>query len=161
MADEDPTLAALVMDRGVPLGNSVGIDGRRALHVKIRNKLTEPLPVAVVPAQPENFTVYNEVLAVPTSSETTILTYTVPADTESILKKIFTNADVIAEYRVKLNGTTFAKKFSYYTQYYCDFDFSDGLNFDAGDVITVTAINNRPQAGDFNATAVLIDVSTL
>jgi len=33
MANETPSIAALQMDRGLPLGNSEGVDGRRALHV--------------------------------------------------------------------------------------------------------------------------------
>jgi len=32
--NENPVLAALVMDRDTPIGNSPGIDTRRALHVK-------------------------------------------------------------------------------------------------------------------------------
>lgn len=37
MAEENAN-SALIMDRGIPLGNSEDIDGRRALHVKIKNE---------------------------------------------------------------------------------------------------------------------------
>lgn len=48
MADnETPTNAALLMDRGIPIGNSSGDDGRRALHTKIKNNPDEPIYVAV------------------------------------------------------------------------------------------------------------------
>jgi len=51
MALETPTNSSLIMDRGIPLGNSEDIDQRRALHVKIKNKNSEPIPVATVPVQ--------------------------------------------------------------------------------------------------------------
>lgn len=47
MATEDPTNASLLMDRGLPLGNSLDTVGRRALHVKVRNLVSEPIPVDV------------------------------------------------------------------------------------------------------------------
>lgn len=46
MADpEIPANSALLMDRGLPLGNSLDVFSRRALHVKIANLLTESVPV--------------------------------------------------------------------------------------------------------------------
>jgi hypothetical protein len=44
---EVETNSALIMDRGLPLGNSDDTFGRRALHVKVGNKATEPIPVTV------------------------------------------------------------------------------------------------------------------
>jgi hypothetical protein len=49
MSIETPTTASLSMDRGVPLGNSQGQSGRRALHVKIDNTGLEPIPITTVP----------------------------------------------------------------------------------------------------------------
>lgn len=46
MADETPCVAALTMDRGLSIGNSEDTFGRRAAHVKIGNKITEPIPVS-------------------------------------------------------------------------------------------------------------------
>lgn len=46
---ETPVIAALIMDRSDPLGNSEGVDTRRALHTKIRNSNSEPIPIAAVP----------------------------------------------------------------------------------------------------------------
>lgn len=43
---EEFSVSALTMDRGFPVGNTEDIFGRRAHHVKIGNKLTEPVPVA-------------------------------------------------------------------------------------------------------------------
>lgn len=37
--------SSLLMDRGIPLGNSEDTFGRRALHTKVANDVTEPIPV--------------------------------------------------------------------------------------------------------------------
>lgn len=47
MVNESESNASLAMDRGLPLGNSEDIDGRRAIHVKIKNKLTEAITILV------------------------------------------------------------------------------------------------------------------
>lgn len=39
MAQENYTNSALLMDRGLPIGNSEDVEGRRALHVKNVNGL--------------------------------------------------------------------------------------------------------------------------
>lgn len=46
MADETPTNAPLLLDRGEPVGSSLGDDNRRRAHVLIANKGTEPIPVS-------------------------------------------------------------------------------------------------------------------
>lgn len=43
---EQATNSALIMDRGLPLGNSLDTDGRRALHTKVKNTVDEPLYVS-------------------------------------------------------------------------------------------------------------------
>lgn len=45
LAQETTALSPLYMDRGLPLGNSVDIDSRRALHIKIKNTALEPITV--------------------------------------------------------------------------------------------------------------------
>ena len=43
MSDETPSISALNMDRGLPLGNSQDSDGRRAFHVLDKQKfITKP-----------------------------------------------------------------------------------------------------------------------
>jgi hypothetical protein len=44
---EDYQVSNLSMDRGKSLGNSEDVFGRRALHVKIGNKSSEPVPVYI------------------------------------------------------------------------------------------------------------------
>lgn len=41
---EQPTSAALTMDRGLPIGNSPDTFGRRSAHVKVGNLADEPIP---------------------------------------------------------------------------------------------------------------------
>lgn len=48
MSIETPTVSALNMDRGTPLGNSLDTFSRRALHVKVANLGSESIPVSVV-----------------------------------------------------------------------------------------------------------------
>lgn len=55
MANESVSNSALAMDRGLPLGNTPppsDPEGRRRLHTKIANELTEPVPVVVVDGVP-------------------------------------------------------------------------------------------------------------
>lgn len=53
MADlEVPATVALSMDRGIPLGNSLGPSGRRRLHVLLDQDLSNPIPVVVVDQDP-------------------------------------------------------------------------------------------------------------
>lgn len=40
---ENQSYTSLAMDRDIPLGNSEGVDLRRALHVKIKNNENEPI----------------------------------------------------------------------------------------------------------------------
>jgi hypothetical protein len=47
MADNQPVVSSLLMDRSSPLGNSDDVFGRQALHVKIGNKSNEPVPVYI------------------------------------------------------------------------------------------------------------------
>lgn len=44
MADQDPVMAAIRVDRSPPIGNSPGADGRWRAHVKIANESGEPIP---------------------------------------------------------------------------------------------------------------------
>lgn len=49
MADDETwSVAALTMDRGIPLGNSLDTFSRRALHVLVGNSSGEPIPVTGV-----------------------------------------------------------------------------------------------------------------
>lgn len=52
MADNvnEPVLAALTLDRALPVGDSPGADFRGRVHVKVSNGASEPIPVTLVVA---------------------------------------------------------------------------------------------------------------
>lgn len=47
VGNEDPALSHLLMDRGDPVGNSPDAFGRRAVHVKVGNTPSEPIPITI------------------------------------------------------------------------------------------------------------------
>lgn len=82
---EDKALSTLLMDRSEPLGNSEDTFARRALHTKVGNKLTEPVPVFNVSGLTPSMANY-PILA------TTELPIPLPANCSSILIKPRLNA---------------------------------------------------------------------
>lgn len=155
MSDETYTLASLVMDRGLPLGNSEDNQGRRAFHTKVLNKPAEPVYVTVVQAPVTTDEIYRfaESLAVPPGVETTILTFVAGADT--FVQRVRTSGENVAAYYAKLNGSVIDIQRSSYTQFNCDFNFAilpdDGVRMVTGDTLTVTVLHNRPTSSNHNA----------
>lgn len=106
---------------------------------------------------------YNQVTGVVNSVETTITSYTVPAATTSYLQIVEVSGTNIADYKVKLNGSTISRK---YTNFGSDlsenFTFSNssglsGLILGTGDTISVTVIHNRAALGDFNSNILVVE----
>jgi hypothetical protein len=85
---EGKDVSSLSMDTALPLGNSEDTFIRRALHVKIGNKTTEPIPVFVADEEPgvpffdEGFDVTDP------GNDVTLITTTVPALTTRNLFRI-------------------------------------------------------------------------
>jgi hypothetical protein len=77
MSDETPVLASLAMDRGEPLGNSEDNFGRRALHTKIGNSTSEPIPVTNAGIGAELF-ISAETTTTP-GVQQTLITYAIPS----------------------------------------------------------------------------------
>lgn len=94
-------------------------------------------------------TAYNEVTSVATGVLTTVVTYSAVQNTR--LKVCEFSGTNIATYTILVNGTPINKKNTYYGILDGKFDFSKGYNLISGDLVTVTAIHNRPDPGDFNA----------
>lgn len=144
------------MDRPQPLGNSIDTFTRRALHVKIGNLSTEPVPVAIVSENiGEVKNLFAELSSVANGVPTDILTYTVPADFFylSLIEAAGTN---IAAYQILKNGTVIASQWTYFSgPLTADFEFGDtferGLKFSLGDVIKIRVTHNRPDVGTFSA----------
>lgn len=159
MADiETQVQSALFMDRSGPLGNSADAFGRRALHTKIGNSVSEPIPTYQVNddpnAEPKNY--YNEVAAVASGSETLLVSHTVAPGKVFYLGRVSASGENIALYRVKVNGATIDSKRTWFSGgLNARFDFGSdserGLKYPAGTLIEVTALHERPSSGAFNA----------
>jgi len=145
--------SALLMDEGLPLGNTEDRFTRRALHVKIGNQDAEAVPVYITQGgTPRN--IYSEALAVPSGSETAVVTYTVPVGKTLHLFRAQFSGENIATYRVKIDGTTVALQRQWWTDGLSGeirFDAGRGLPCPAGSVVTVTALHQRPSAANFSA----------
>lgn len=90
---------------------------------------------------------YNEVLAVGSGVETSVVTYT--GLQPSRLKIIEMTGTNIAAYTVYLNGTPIHKKRTYFGNLDNAFQFSKGYPFDLGDLIEVKVLHNQSSPGDF------------
>lgn len=153
------------MDRSNPLGNSDGVDLRRALHVKIRNADTDAIPVFIVeePTPPTTIrdviTPYNSISSVGTGILTNVITYTVPVASTFFLERIFVGGSNIATYAVLIDAVPIAQKRTWFSgDISVDFEFESiselGVKLIEGQVITVTVIHNRPDVGDFESTII-------
>ena len=155
---ETQTYTGLAMDRSEPLGNSADVFSRRALHVKIANKPSEPFPVYITdPVVPSDqvINVFDLIAGVVAGVETTIVTYTVPANKKFEISRVqfsgtnistffvYVNASIIATTRTMF-GSNLSGEFV--------FNSSSGLGLEvaAGDVITLKTTHPRLYVGDFD-----------
>lgn len=106
---------------------------------------------------------YNEITTVAAASETTITSYTVPALTTAYLQIVEASGTNIADYKVKLNGSTIARKYTNFgSELSVNFNFTNssglsGVVLAAGDIITVTVIHNRGATGNFNSNILAVE----
>lgn len=107
---------------------------------------------------------YNEITAVPASTPTLLVSYTAPMGKLSFLQKVFVSGDLVATYRIKLNGTTIETLRSSLTgggglDRAADFsDAARGRILTVGDVVTVEVSHERPYIGDFNGRIQSVEV---
>lgn len=95
---------------------------------------------------------YNEVSSVASSVPTTILSYTVPAATTSLIETIDVSGDNIAQYEVYVNSSKIDRKRTYFGGSLNEvFNFNKSVTLTAGDTIEVNVLHVRPDVGDFNA----------
>lgn len=106
---------------------------------------------------------YNEVLAVASGATQTILTYTVPNSTTTIVKRISISGENIATYKVIYNSSTIATLRTYFGGAldsgisFVDGE-NDGFTMAAGDIITVEVLNFRPMTADFSSTLQIMEM---
>lgn len=112
------------------------------------------IPVVLTPAGSEIY-IYGEQLAVASSATVPLVTYTVPVGKIFYLKHIEASGENIGVYVVTAAAATVATRRTNYTIFNTDFIFdsgSSGLLYNAGDVITVTAMNDGMSSATFNGT---------
>lgn len=99
---------------------------------------------------------YNEALSVPAAVETTVLTVPVSPATLKRFQKVDVSGTNVAEIRLKVNNSIISKKRLWHGKFNTSFNFESfnaGLRLLNGDILTITVIHNRPNVGDFEATA--------
>lgn len=100
---------------------------------------------------------YYESLSVPSAIETLIGIYTVPSGMISYISHIECSGSNIAQYRCEIDGQTLLKKRTMFgtdlnTSFSFEGSITNGKSYNAGSVLKVFAIHNRPYTGDFNST---------
>lgn len=139
-----------------------GSEFHQALDVNLLGTASfslSPLPASNV----KTVIKYNELTLVPSGSLTTLLTYTVPAATTSILQRVLVSGENTAVYKVNYNSDTIATKRTYYTYLNEEFEFvensNNGFVMVAGDVIEISVFQNRPTAADFESSLQIIEIT--
>jgi len=105
---------------------------------------------------------YGEISSVAANVETTLLSFTALADRQTYIQGIEASGENIAEYRVKIMGTVIDKKRSYHgaglnVNFKYDGTLNLGYPLSPGQILTVTVIHQRPNVGDFNSKAIIIE----
>lgn len=99
---------------------------------------------------------YGEANAVASGATTQIMSYTVPPGKVSLVQKIECSGENIAKFQLLVNGTVIGTLRTYFGgELNCTFDFitgqDNGYVVNAGDVVSVTVLHNRPFLSDYEA----------
>lgn len=145
----------IAFDGTVAVGNvTIQDDNGHELAVNADGSINVNVVVATVDGPGLGFQ-YGEVTGVAPGLETTVLTVTAPVVSKRI-EKIEVSGTNVAEIRIKYNGTIFTKKYLWHGAFNVTFAFEtyvSGFKVNVGQNVTVTVVHNRPDPGDFNATA--------
>ena len=123
-------------------------------EVLVGNTASNPIPVVISGSNGgENLINYYEANSLVNSVSTSIFTYTVPVAKKFGIESILISSDCISSYYLYVNSSLKGKKRIYYTDYNTSFTFR-AVNFDAGDVIELVAINNSDNLAEINVTLI-------
>lgn len=111
------------------------------------------IPVIPIEEPYVNTYVFNEISSVPSGSETTIASYTVPAGKTASLHLCETSGTNIGTFNLYLGTTLINRKRTYFGgELNATMEFTNkGYQLTAGQTITLKVIHNRPSPGDFEA----------
>lgn len=107
---------------------------------------------------------YNEIVSVASGMTTTIVTYTVPVGKEAVLQRCPVSGDNIARYDLLINNVV---QDTVRTMFGADltqlFDFTSGndsgLVLNAGDVVKIQVLHNRPSLGMFESRIQVLEIT--
>lgn len=128
--------------------SSTILTGKTGLDVNV----ISPITTTPAPSIYTSKTFYAEILSVPNSVETDILTYTVPTGKSALLSLIDASGTNIAEYTVYVNGNPISKRRTMFgSDLNCTLSFAnDGFILTSNDVVVVKVMHIRPYLGTFN-----------
>lgn len=133
IANEDGSVKATITSIGANNGLDVNL-------INASDIFNTPLPIS---------NTYNEITSLASSSLTTIVSKTATGISRLILSEV--SGSNIAEYTVELNSIVIAKARTYFgSSLNHNFDFKDGIELVATDVVRIRVIHFRPELGDFN-----------
>lgn len=128
---------------------------RRVIDKDTHNKLDDVITaLGGSPGVTDDINIFVETTAIASGSETTLVSYTVPALKNFFLALVNVNGTNIATYNIYKNGTKVAKAVTFFGVLNSTVNFAGaayGLKFVAADLLEVKVIHNRPSAGDFDA----------
>lgn len=99
--------------------------------------------------------VFNEIDNVANGVTSTIISYSVPANTK-LLSLDFGGTNV-ASYSLYIDNVLSAKKYTFFQNLNERFDFKEGMPVPIGSTITLEVIHNRPDIGSFNCNMLVLN----
>jgi hypothetical protein len=139
MADpEIDANAALSMDRGIPLGNSLDTFNRRALHVKVGNKVTEPIPVYIADSEPGTPIFFDDNRNTTPGVTQSLISFVVPAHISRDLYSCVVVCRSHGYWRLTLNSRLIASGRTGPAQANTTFDWKPRRTVSSGDSIELT-----------------------
>jgi hypothetical protein len=101
--------------------------------------------------------IYDEILLVPSSLTSTILTYIVPT-TAALLESVNVSGTNIATYEVLVNGVVIDKKRTYFSGALNEvFNFNNFIKLSTSDIVRIQVTHSRPTTASFNARIALTE----
>ena len=140
MASEVNTNSALIMDRGLPLGNSEDAFLRRALHVKVANKTSEPVPVYYVETPGDERLFPVRAITTP-GAELSLINQTVPLNKTWYLSQVEASCSQDAVFNLYVNGGFVGAKRTGPGVLNAVFIFSPKFPISSGDTIEVKVLS--------------------
>lgn len=136
-------------------------DGTNQLIVNADGSINVVYNPASSPVTPVN--TFNDATSVPTSTDTTVTSYTAPVGKTTYLQKITASGTNIAKYEVKVNGVIVDRKRTYFSgPFDVEFEFSNEVNngypLSVGDVVTLVVNHTRAATGDFESRIQSIEI---